>query len=151
MQEYTPRRVLIREASQEAQKEVVDPVPVEIPLSNQRPPSLKEEMMRYIRQEISNQARDKGHETFEEFDDFSDDEPEMALPPSPYTVQMEDVPGGAYLYPEDEKAAEGLSGAPEASTMPPESPHDEPGLASAEPARESEGRNSAGSNGPAQQ
>lgn len=139
---FSSRREALRQAASRYPKETPNPVPIELPMRACQPESLREEMMRFIRTQLSQQAREQEMETFEEFDDFDDEEPDMVLPPSPYTVDMKDEPGGAYLYPEEENGAEELSGAPEASSMPSQSPEDRV-LASAEPARESEGRNPA--------
>lgn len=78
------RREIIRETG--VPGETPDPVPVELIGGNERPLTLREEMRRFVRQELSNQARDNGAGTFEEEDDFTDDleEPDLT---SPYTVQ----------------------------------------------------------------
>jgi len=78
------RRQIIRETG--VQGEVPDPVPVELIGGNDRPLTLREEMRRFVRQELSIRASDQGAGTFEEEDDFTDDleEPDLT---SPYTVQ----------------------------------------------------------------
>lgn len=54
----------------------VDNQPIEVPLEWREPPSLQEEIRRYIRVEMSRVAEENGHETFEEANDleFSDDD-----------------------------------------------------------------------------
>lgn len=54
----------------------VDNAPIEVPLEWREPPSLQEEIRRYIRVEMSRAAAENGHETFEEANDleFSDDD-----------------------------------------------------------------------------
>lgn len=59
-------------------EEIPDPTPVEVPLNLRRPLSLQDEMRRFIRTELSQQASAKGDESFEEADDFEvDDEEEF--------------------------------------------------------------------------
>lgn len=61
----------------EARYEKVDPTPVEVPAFYRKPPTIKEELQRYVRYEISAQAKEEGFETFEEFEDFGPEwEPE---------------------------------------------------------------------------
>lgn len=50
--------------------ERLDASPIEIGIDQKRPPSLQEEMRRFITEEVSRQASHEGHETFEEADDF---------------------------------------------------------------------------------
>lgn len=56
--------------------EIPDPVPAEIK-GNPRPLTLREEMQRYIRTELSQAAAQSGQPTFEEEDDFSEDDPDI--------------------------------------------------------------------------
>ena len=51
-------------------KEYPDPTPVEVPVDCRQPPSLREEMRRFIREEFSRNAEQTGQETFEDSDDF---------------------------------------------------------------------------------
>lgn len=44
--------------------------------ATQTPMTLKEQIQRYVRMEVSHKAQDDGFETFEEADDFEDEEPE---------------------------------------------------------------------------
>lgn len=54
-------------------RELPDATPVELPVGFVRPPTLQEEIMRLIRNEMSQQAAEQGYETFEEADDFDED------------------------------------------------------------------------------
>lgn len=104
-----------------------DPTPVEIPVGKETPLTLREEMMRFIRMEMSQQASKNDLESFEDFDDFSidDEEPDLT---SPYTVTELRDEEGAYLLDPTENVSEGLSGPqaaesnPETSNSPDESP-----------------------------
>lgn len=55
-------------------------IPVELGLPEDRPLSLRDEMMRFIRAEMSRQAEDTGQETFEEANDFDVGEDEWTSP-----------------------------------------------------------------------
>lgn len=50
--------------------EKVDPKPAGIPVGFQRPPTLQEQVQRFIRHEMSQAAANGGLETWEEADDF---------------------------------------------------------------------------------
>jgi len=67
--------------------EVLDPTPMEIPLGFKRPPTLQEQIRQLIRTEMSQNAKGKGMETFEEADDFEvgDD----FDPSSPYELNFD--------------------------------------------------------------
>lgn len=69
------RRIQLREAAQ-GTGEVPDPTPVEFD-AGAEPLTLREEMRRFIKQELSNQAEHSGMESFEEADDFEVDEPDI--------------------------------------------------------------------------
>lgn len=73
-----------------------DPTPVELPVGKTVPLTLREEMMRFIRNEISQQAIQAQTESFEDFDDLDvdDEEPDLT---SPYTVTELRDEEGAYL------------------------------------------------------
>lgn len=103
---FLSRRQALRAASQDHGKETPDPTPVAVPVGHDRPLTLREEMRRFIRNELSQQAQEEGHESFEEFDDFSipDEEPDLT---SPYTVQMQDEPGSYLLEPDTGEAVTG--------------------------------------------
>lgn len=54
--------------------EYPDPTPVSVRPDLRRPPSLQEEIRRYVRQALSQQVAEQGGESFEEADDFEVDE-----------------------------------------------------------------------------
>lgn len=65
-------------------REIPDQTPVALPIGWKAPPTLHEQIQRYIRNEVSRQAAELGEETFEEADDFYvEDDPEMR---SPYEI-----------------------------------------------------------------
>lgn len=72
------RREQLREASQ-GTGEVPDDEPVHIPGDSCRPMTLREEMRRFIREQISQHAEVNEQETFEEQDDFSEEDAEPDL------------------------------------------------------------------------
>lgn len=80
-----PRRVQLREASQNT-GEVLDDTPVELSGGGEPPLSLRDEMRRFVRQELSQQQAAIGEATFEDEDDFTEDEDTGDLV-SAYTVQ----------------------------------------------------------------
>lgn len=63
-------------------RETPDPTPLEIPEGHQRPLSLREDMQRFIRAEISRVAQETQHGSFDEEDDFDEDdaEPDILTP-----------------------------------------------------------------------
>lgn len=83
--------------------ETPDPTPVEIPVSCERPLTLRDEMRRFINSELSIQAQEHGAETFEESNDFDVDDIEQDLT-SQYTVSE--------LVPEPEMPKDDLDGSP---------------------------------------
>lgn len=103
--------------------EIPDQTPLEMPSGLRRPLSLHEEIRRFIRTELSQQAADNGVETFEEADDFEVDDVEPDDYLTPYTV-VEMAPESL------QDAPESLEGNPslpdpipptqEATTAPPE-------------------------------
>lgn len=58
------------------EREKNDPTPMAKPIGYNQPLSLQDEIRRFIRQEVSVQAQDDGHETFEEADDFEEEDPD---------------------------------------------------------------------------
>lgn len=62
--------------------ETPDPTPVAVPLNYKHPPTLEDQMRRYIRSEVSRMAEQDGEESFEEADDF--DVGDDFDPSSPY-------------------------------------------------------------------
>lgn len=85
-------------------KEKIDPTPVEL-AELAPPPSLKEELQRYIRLELSRMAEAQGHGSFEDEDDF-EEENEEPLPLSQYelTDMIEELPPEASADPPPEAA-----------------------------------------------
>lgn len=67
--------------------EVPDQTPVEVPTGLRRPPSIHEEIKRFIRSELSRQAQANEMETFEEADDFEIDDSEIDDLPTPYQLR----------------------------------------------------------------
>ncbi len=62
------------EAEYYNRSEVLDNTPIEIPVGYELPESLADQMRRFIREEVS-AARDEDQGSFEDEDDFEDDEP----------------------------------------------------------------------------
>lgn len=78
-------------------REIPDQTPVALPIGWKAPPTLHEQIQRYIRNEVSRQAAEAGSESFEEADDFYvEDDPDMN---SPYEIDDG-------LAPWDEKSAQ---------------------------------------------
>jgi hypothetical protein len=71
-------------------REVLNPVPMEIPLGFRRPLSLQDQIKRILRQEVSLHAMSQGMETFDESDDFEVDDSGFDLEPSSKYELMED-------------------------------------------------------------
>lgn len=57
-------------------REIPDPTPVEIPAGYKRPESLVDMIKRLVRNDVSQFARDHGAESFEEANNFGEDEDE---------------------------------------------------------------------------
>ena len=110
------REVLAEQARQvsAAEQAKLDVTPVEVPLEFRNPPSIKEELQRYVRYEISRIGQEEGYESFQEADDLEEeDEPE-------WTSQYEVVD----MEPESEESLDGTSTPPtaEAGEEPASSP-----------------------------
>ena len=118
--------------------EYPDPTPVHIPgKTDKEPPlTLREEMRRYIREQISTAAAAADHGSFQDEDDFEEEDPTPDLT-SPYTVrQMQPEPLSSPNDLEgDPEAPEpvitspgepGAAGAPAAAPSPPPEPSPEP-------------------------
>lgn len=74
-------------------EELPDGTPVEVPVNLKRPPPLHEMIKAFVRRELSAQADANGQETFEEANDFGEED-EEELPMTPYegrVVVDEDV------------------------------------------------------------
>lgn len=80
---WQSRREAIR--SNRVKGETPDPEPIHVPGMSDRPLTLREEMRRFVRQELSQQAAEQGAGSFQDEDDFSEDEFEPDLI-SQYTV-----------------------------------------------------------------
>jgi hypothetical protein len=114
----TPRRVLIQ--NRDIPNETPDDTPKHIP-GLEKPLTLREEMRRFVKEELSRVARENDDPTFEEEDDFDEDDPDADLL-SPYTVHE--------LTPEEGDIPDDLEGNPEIDKEP-QSPPAEPPLAPA--------------------
>jgi hypothetical protein len=75
-------------------REIPDPNPIELPGGFNRPPTLQEQIKRFIRAELSRQAADDGDETFEEADDFDVDEDPDPLSGYEIPEAVPEWPGG---------------------------------------------------------
>jgi len=74
-------------------KEVNNPKPLFIASEIHRPPSLQEQIQRVLRSNISRQAHEQGHETFEESQDFDVEDPfDSPDPNTIYQVLDEEIP-----------------------------------------------------------
>lgn len=77
-----PQKPQLKRLFDENWGEVGDPTPVEVPLNFRPPPTIQEQIKRFVRTELSRQAAEKGHETFDEANDFGQDEEDDVLPRS---------------------------------------------------------------------
>lgn len=71
------RREWLEQQARANAAEDTDPTPVEVPPFYTRPPTIKEDLQRYVRYEVSRAAQDSGFESFDEANDFgieTDDE-----------------------------------------------------------------------------
>ena len=94
--------------------ETPDPTPVEIPGKCQVPLSLREDMRRFIREELSKQVAEQTEaETFEESNDFDVNDTEAEIT-TQYTVLE--------LAPEPEQPLDDLEGTPSPEDRVPEAP-----------------------------
>lgn len=72
-------------------RELPNPVPMELKIGTQKPESLRDQIRRIMRIELSKQAEIQGHETFEEADDFEvEDSFDMNEPNSQYEMMQEE-------------------------------------------------------------
>ena len=83
-----------------------DPRPVEIPAGLERPLSIQEEIQRFLGMELMRRDMERGdtvEESFEEFDDLDEDEPDPEIM-TPYVVMEDDVgENDVYHVKEDEE------------------------------------------------
>lgn len=68
-------------------EEIPDPTPVEVPVGIKRDPPLHELIKLYVRTEMSRQAAEEGNETFDEANDFGDED-DLDLPMTPYETRV---------------------------------------------------------------
>ncbi len=83
-----------RLAARPPMAEEVDPIPIAPTVNQSKPETLQDEIRRFIRQEVSTHAELAGNESFEEADDFEEENPEH-LDLSPYEfveIQEEYIP-----------------------------------------------------------
>jgi len=111
-------------------KEQLDPTPMAVPVK--RPLTLREEMQRFIRTELSKEMSEQGHPTFEEEDDFEiedfDDDGDLV---TQYTIPDDQI---HYLAPESEQDTQptDLDGSPGSDSAEPEPPPEDKDPAEAE-------------------
>lgn len=108
---WASRREALR--SRHHQGEVPDPTPLHVPGKSDRPLSLRDEMRRFVREELSKQASQHDAGTFEDEDDFEEEDDAMDLL-TPYTVSN--------LVPEGAAPDDDLEGKPTPEDLTPEEP-----------------------------
>ncbi len=113
------------------QKEPVDPLPHELAHPELRPPTLREQIQTAIRSEISLAAEAKGYDTFDQADDFQEDDPDHQALTAYEMVLMTPENDETLDGPPPEPAAAGSPDpAPSPGTPPspgPPGPSEEPG------------------------
>jgi len=75
-------------------REIPDPRPISVPAGLTRPPTLSEQIKRFIRSEMSRQAVQEEKESFEEADDFDVDEDPDPLSIYELPEGVVEAPGG---------------------------------------------------------
>lgn len=93
-----------------AEYERVDDTPVELPTRLRLPQSRTDQMRAFIRHELSLQAQDQGHESFEEADDFEIDEEDAPL--SKYELMDLEPPAPPELTPPLQNSVEAVGQPP---------------------------------------
>ena len=74
-------------------KEVPDPTPVALPVGHHHPPTLREDMQRFIREEVSRHYQEaEGAGSFEEEDDFDVDDDDEFVSPYEMSEMIEEEP-----------------------------------------------------------
>ncbi len=108
-----------------AQKETADPIPNELCRPETAPPTLREQIQTAIRSEMSLAAENAGFESFDQADDFEEDDPDhLALTAYEMVLMTPEVP-------------ETLDGAEEGPpTPPPEDPLATPGPTTTPPGKD---------------
>ncbi len=105
-------------------KEHPDKTPLALPVGYQTPPTMEEMIQMYVRHAVSDAASDQGYGTFEEEDDFGEDD-QSPLPFPEYEVneyEMEDDPD----MPETAPVEDPSPGSPATAEPPPSTPGAEP-------------------------
>lgn len=90
----SPRRTRL-DQNRQGRREHPDPTPIEVPIGYKHPPTLREQMQMYIREELSVQAKAQGLGSFDEENDFEAEDPDI-IPLSGYEVheyQFDEEPG----------------------------------------------------------
>lgn len=70
-------------------REVLNPEPMYLPI-NERPPTLLEQIKRVLRTELSRNARNEGYESFEDADDFGEEDEEILRTPYEMSEMQEE-------------------------------------------------------------
>lgn len=113
-------RTRFREAA--GSTDPVDPMPHELANPDLAPPTIRETIQQAIRSELSIIAEDRGLESFQDADDFTEDDPEV----DPLTIYEQ-----ALLVPENDETLDGTpfessSASPDAANSPPVVPEGTP-------------------------
>ncbi len=104
-------------------KEAADPTPHELSHPELRPPTLREQIQTAIRSEISLAAEAKGYDTFDQADDFEEDDPDHTALTAYEIVLMTPETDETVDGPPPEPAAAGSPDpAPTPGTPPPSGP-----------------------------
>lgn len=73
-------------------REINDPTPVQAPVYWRAPPTIQQQIQRYVRTELSRQAAEAGVETFEEADNFDTGDDEELKSPYELDAEVEQLP-----------------------------------------------------------
>lgn len=113
-------------------RETLDTTPLELPEGHMRPPTLKEELQKFIRQTVSAHYAEQGAGDFDEEDDFEEDDPDKDIL-TPYQAvvmleseSMETLDGEQQDTPQAEEAPQEdeSAGGPESTEQPEEAPQE---------------------------
>lgn len=86
--------------------EAVDPVPMDPPIGYKKQPSMVEIVREMVRSErLAQEARDMGHETFEESEDFDVGDDDGNMMPSPWVSEFDPPLSEVTRAVEEERAA----------------------------------------------
>lgn len=94
-------------------QEIPDDTPVEIPAGMARPESLAEQMARLIAKEVADQAQAQGFDTWEEDEDFEDDDPNLLNFTDYEFTELQEEDDLPDPYPHHPPAQQAASAAPE--------------------------------------